>query len=184
MKRILAVCLSFFLLFGCGKGDTSLQQALHLRENLLQANGCTFDIEIAADYGNEVHRFSLSCTADREGNITFSVITPESISGITGRFSPLGGQLTFDNTVLGFPLLADGTVSPVSAPWILLNTLRSGYITSTSSETEGYRLTVNDSYGEDALQLDIWVKDMPQYAEILWRGRRIMTLQVENFKLL
>lgn len=184
MKRILSVCLSILLLFGCGKQDASLQQALRLRENLLQAGGCAFGVEIAADYSNEVHRFSVACTADRDGSIGFSVIAPESISGISGRVSSSGGQLTFDDTVLGFPLLADGTLSPVSAPWIFLNSLRSGYITSCTPESDGYRLTVNDSYAEDALQLDIWVHDTPYYAEILWRGRRILTLQVEDFELL
>ena len=154
MKRILSVCLVLLFLSGCDNSD-NMTEVLRFRESILQAEGCTFQVEIAADYGTDIYRFSVDCTADREGNIVFTVTAPESISGISGRIFASGGQLTFDDTVLGFPLLADGELSPVCAPWIFLNTLRSGYLTSCGAIIDGIRLTVNDSYEEDALQLDI-----------------------------
>ena len=186
MKRILSVCLLTLFLLGCDKPDKSMTEVLNFRERILHAGNCTFQAEIAADYGSDIYRFSVDCTADREGNIIFMITNPESISGISGGISAAGGQLTFNGAVLGFPLLANGELSPVSAPWIFFNSVRSGYLISCASDADGIRLTVNDSYEEDALQLDIWMKDscVPYYAEILWRGRRILTLEVDNFEVL
>lgn len=186
MKRFLAVCLSFLLLSACGRGSTDMEEALSFRESLLRAEGCVFQGKIAADYGDELYSFTVQCSADREGNITFTVIEPESISGISGRISASGGCLTFDDTVLGFPLLADGELSPVSAPWIFLSSLRGGYMTSCARDSDGMRLCVNDSYEDDALMLDIWFHESvtPYYAEILWQGRRVLTLELDNFEIL
>ena len=72
----------------------------------------------------------MDCKADSSGNLTFTVVKPETISGITGTLSGDGGNLTFDDTALHFELMAENQLSPVSAPWILIKTLRNGYITS------------------------------------------------------
>ena len=47
----------------------------------------------------------------------------------------------------------------------------------------GYKLIIHDSYEEDSLQLDIWLdtEGLPVSAEILWQGRRILSLCVNNF---
>ena len=81
--------------------------------------------------------------------------------------------------------MTDDQLSPVSAPWIFLRTLRSGYLTSAGMDGEQLRLTINDSYEEDALQLDIWLDgdDVPVRAEILYDGRRILSLSVKKFKI-
>ena len=46
-------------------------------------------------------------------------------------------------------------------------------------------LTIDDSYEEDALQLDIWLdgQNLPVQSDILYDGRRILTVQVSNFTL-
>ena len=113
------------------------------------------------------------------------MLEPESISEISGRISALGGSLTFDNAVLGFPLMADNTLSPVSAPWILINSLRNGYMVSCGKEADGMRLCVNDSYEDDALMLDVWFDTYmtPHYAEISCQGRRILTVNIEKFEI-
>lgn len=186
MKRFLSICFCVLFLSGCSMSRGNMADALAFRESLLKANGCAFQGEITADYGDEIYSFCVDCAADGEGNITFTVTQPESISGISGEIFSSGGRLTFDDTVLGFPLLADGELSPVSAPWIFLNSLRSGYMISCGQEEDGLRLTVNDSYEEDALQLDIWMKNgsEPYYAEILWQGRRVLSLEIDNFEIL
>ena len=73
----------------------------------------------------------------------------------------------------------------MSAPWIFLKTLRGGYLTSAGMEEELLRLTVDDSYEDDALQLDIWLdrRDVPLRGDILYDGKRILTLSVENFEI-
>jgi hypothetical protein len=50
-------------------------------------------------------------------------------------------------------------------------------------EEDLLRLTIDDSYEEDALKVDIWLDetDTPVRAEILYDGRRILTLIIKNF---
>lgn len=160
--------------------------AMSLRDRLLSSNGCTFDSKITADYGEELYVFSVFCEADKEGSVAFCVNSPESISGVKGRIDTSGGKLTYEDKVLGFSMLADGQIAPVCAPWIFLKTLRSGYITACQKDGDGYIVQIEDSYQEDALHLDIWLDEEqnPLFAEILWQGRRILSLNVENFSFL
>lgn len=175
--------LSLLVLAGCGGEDVLLQRAMALRAQLL-AGSCAFTAHITADYGDAMHSFSMDCVSDAGGGLEFTVSAPDSLKGITGTAGEDGGHLTFNDKALAFALLADGQLSPVSAPWVLMKTLRSGYLTACGRDGQLLRLTVNDSYAGDALMLDIWLGegDLPQRAEILWQGRRILTLQVENFR--
>lgn len=183
MKRICATVIFLLFLTGCSDASSEIERGMALRRQLLQASSCSFDAEITADYGDKLHIFSLSCQGNEKGDVTFSVTEPETIRGITGAIAQEKGSLTFDDKALYFELLTDDQLSPVSAPWILLKTLRSGYLTSACMEEGLLRLTIDDSYEEDALQLDIWLdeKDLPQRAEILYDGRRILSLVVKNF---
>lgn len=183
MKRGLALVLVVFLLVGCSRNNDCMERGIALRERLLSANGFSFAAEITADYGEKIYEFSLQCSVDKEGRLAFSVTEPETIRGISGVISGAGGQLTFDDTALAFDLLADGEVSPISAPWLLIQTLKGGYISSCGMDGDDLRLTIDDSYEQDALQLDIWLdgEDLPDHAEILWQGRRVLSIDVEDF---
>lgn len=156
-----------------------------LRSRILQSQQCSFDAEITADYGDKLHQFAVSCQGDNNGDLTFLVNQPETISGITGKLTDSGGKLTFDETALQFDTMADDQITPVSAPWIFLKTLRSGNLTSAGMEGDLLRLSIDDSYEEDALHLDIWLdeEDTPKRAEILYAGRRILSLDVKNFQI-
>lgn len=185
MKRTVAIFLTLFLLAGCtGKRD-ELDRAMKLRASLLGCLGCSFDVTIKADYGDELYEFTMTCQAEGREELQFTVTKPESIAGITGRISSGEGKLTFDDAALEFPLLADDQVTPISGPWILMKTLMGGYLTSANQEDELLHLTINDSYEEDALQMEIWLnaEDKPVCGEILYDGRRIVTMTVENFEL-
>lgn len=153
-----------------------------LRASMI-AKSMAFDAEITADYGDKTYTFSMVCQVDKEGKMTFEVTAPESIAGITGTVSAAGGHLTFDDKALAFELMADELLTPVSAPWILIKTLRSGYLTSCNEEGGQLRVAIDDSYEEDALHLDVWLdeNDLPQAAEIYWQGRRLLTVNVKNF---
>ena len=172
------------MLSGCGRKDDALDKALTMRQRL-QGAPCSFDCTVTADYGEKIHVFSMRCTADLSGDMTFEVISPESISGITGLVSHNKGKLTFDDKALAFDLLADGQFSPVSAPWILIRTLRGGYLTSCTETDYGMLLCIDDSYDSDPLRLDVRMDGdgNPLSAEILWQGRRILSMEVENFVL-
>lgn len=185
MKKALWLLLLILLLTGCADAPKEMDRALALRAKLLQASSCSFDAVITADYGDRLYTFGMRCTADEKGDMTFLVTAPETISGITGQITREGGALTFTQTALQFGLLADDQLSPVSAPWVLVKTLRGGYITSAGMENDALRLSVNDSYEEDALNLDIWLnrEDVPQRAEICYAGKRILSIAVENFEI-
>lgn len=182
MKRIVAVLFVLVLLTGCSGKDGDMDRAMALRSKLL-AQSIQFETDITADYGSKTYTFSAQCSVDSSGNLTFTVSKPETISGISGSVSASGGKLTFDGKALSFPLMADNQITPVSAPWILMKTLRSGYLTSCGREGELLRLAIDDSYADDALHLDIWLndQDVPIRGEILWQGRRILSLEVKNF---
>lgn len=165
--------------------NRDMEQALAFRSRLLGASAVTFDARITADYGDHVEQFTLGCRTDEAGALAFTVLHPAGISGITGTVAGQQGSLTFDDTVLAFPLLAQDRLSPVSGPWVVMQALRSGYITSAGREGELLRLTVNDSYAEDPLTLELWLSgDTVTAAEIGWRGMRQLTLCIENFTIL
>lgn len=180
--RILTALLVMLALVGCGSGENSLQQGMALRDKLL-ANSCSFQAEIVADYGNETYTFRMGCTVDPQGTMKFVVLAPESISGITGNIKSGNGYLTFDEAVLTFPLLAEGEVTPVSAPWLLIYTLQGGYLVSAGMAGENTILTLRDSYKEGALQLDVSLdgNQLPQSAEIFWQGRRVLSVRIDDF---
>lgn len=186
MKKVGVLFLFLFFLAGCDNAPKEIERGMMLRSALLQGNGCSFEADITADYGDQVHNFLVSCQGTREGDITFTVTAPETISGITGTVTEDGGMLTFDGTALHFDPMTDKQITPVIAPWILLKTLRSGYITSAGMEEGFLRLSVDDSYDENALHLDIWLDadNTPVQADILYDGRRIVSLRVGNFAIL
>lgn len=185
-KSVAAVILLVLLLAGCGAENADLARGLALREAILAGKGCSFTAEVTADYGESLHIFSVACEADAAGNLQFTLLAPETVAGITGTVSENGGALTFDGTALAFPLLADNQVTPVSAPWLLVKTLRSGYIAAAGREGELLRLSIDDSYADDALRLEIWAdgENRVVHGDILYGGKRILTLEVKDFTIL
>lgn len=183
MKKLVVTVLMMVFLSGCAAGEGNLERAMELRAKLLGCTTCTFDAVITADYGDEVHTFSMNCSGDKNGDLQFTVTAPETITGITGKFEGQKGMLTFDEFALEFPRMTDEQITPVSGPWILLRTLLGGYLTSCGPDGENLRVTINDSYEENALTLDVWLgaENMPIRGEILYDGRRIVTMDIENF---
>ena len=185
MKKLAALLLSLLMLTGCSKTRDMLDQAMTLRANLLACESYDFDASITADYGDEIHSFGMQCVGDNDGNLEFTVTAPETIAGITGEISAGEGKLTFDDQGVAFPLLAEGQVTPISGPWILMKTLMGGYLTACNQEEDLIHLMINDSYEEDALELEIWLDGQrnPVQGEIGYEGRRILTMEIENFRI-
>lgn len=185
MKKGLVLILAVLLLAGCSAAPNDLDRAMQLR-TALQSGSCSFEADITADYGDKIYTFQMACTADPGGMLTFRVTEPSSIADICGQISSQGGALTFQDTLLAFPLLADGQISPISAPWLLVRTLQSGYLTGAGMEGEHLRLQIDDSFEENDLTLTVWLddKDHPVAADILYAGRRILSVTVKNFTLL
>ena len=182
MKSLLVVLLLLPFLTGCK--NSGMDRAMELRAQLLKAESCAFDANITADYGDKTYTFSMRCQSDSLGNLRFTVTQPESIAGITGSILSAKGSLSFDETALEFPLLADDLLTPVSAPWVFIKTLRSGYITSTGTDGGNTRLSIDDSFEEDALRLEILLSEdtVPVKADIFFRGRKYLSLELSNFR--
>ena len=185
MKIIAVYVLISLLLSGC-TGQQQMDSAMAFRQKMTEGAGCGFLCTVTADYGDKLYTFSMDCSFDNAGNMTFSVVKPESISGITGTIGHDGGKLTFDDQALAFELLADGYISPVSAPWFFVKTVRGGFVQSCSQDGANTRITFLDTFTEEALQTDVWMDpvNIPLHCEILWQGRRILSLEVSNFSYL
>ena len=180
MKKLLPLLLVFLL--GCSGADPAMEEALELRSRLLAASSIRFEAEVAADYITSIERFDLLCTFDGAGEMTFTVEEPEDIADLSGSCTGTEGTVEFDGTVLAFPLMADGRLSPLAGPWVLVKALKEGAITAVSRDGETLHLTVDDSYADDALTVDVWLENgQIEGAEIAWEGRRCLTMAVDDF---
>lgn len=184
MKRILSLLLLIPILAGCSAGDGAMETAMALRQKI--QSGCAFDATVTADYSLTTQTFSLSCQADEAGQVTFCVTEPEEIAGITGKMSDGCGSLTFDDQCVQFDLLAEGLLSPIGGTWVLVHTLRSGYLRSGQEKNGESVISLDDSYDENALRLNITLNQdgLPVFGEILWNQRRILSMEIKNFRFL
>ena len=186
MRRLFFLITVVLLVFtGCAQSSDSLEPGLELRNELLNGNGCRFIAEVRADFGDMEYTFSATCETDDQGSLRFQVLTPEPISGIEGLIEQETGKLTFDDTVLSFPLLAEGELSPVSAPWVFYKALVGGYLRMAGRDENYTRLTINDSFRSENLTVEVWLDGVdPSLAEIVWRGRSILFLTIREFEIL
>lgn len=169
------------LLFSGCSASGEAQTVEALREAMAQAQEIRFQCEIQAAYTDGVECFTLLCTQKEDEAMTFQVLAPEAIEGIQGTVDETDGTLRYDGAILGFPLLARQRLSPVSGPWVMLRALRSGCLTGWSREGEIYHLTLDDSYGDDPLTVDVWIREKTLLSgEISWRGQRQLSIQVEE----
>ena len=179
MKRFFPLLLVFFL--GCSGRDPAMEEALALRSRCLGGD-VSFRTEIRADYITNIECFTLDCAFDTAGKMRFTVLEPDDIDGIRGTVTGTGGTVDYDDVVLGYPLLAEGRLSPLASPWVLMKALREGCIVAVGREGEMLHLTIDDSYADNALTLEIWLEEgQVEAAEIAWEGRRCVTMTVEDF---
>lgn len=186
MKRYFTIIMMFLLLTGCAGRNDDMSRALHFREKLLEQRGCCFTCRITADYGTVLYTFDLACEADSRGTVSFTVLSPESISGIEGQIKADGGKIKFDDDLLGFPLLSEELPTPLSAPWLLISSLRNGYIRTFDTQQGNMVLTIAQTYEDDSLHTRIQFdrNEMPSTCEVIWKGHRILSMQIDGFRYL
>lgn len=182
MKRIFCLLWSVIFLFGCSQDPSGLKEAMEFRERLLKG-GCRFQTEVTADFGDTVNTFRMDCAVQIQGDLTFTVTEPELIRGIGGRVTGSQGTLIFSDTVLAFPLLAQGELSPVSAPWLLVNALRSGSMSCVGKDDALTRLSLADTFLGEGLRVEVWFDGqwLPVEAELYWNGRRAVSMKIMDF---
>ena len=159
---------------------------MRLRDRLLACETCEFITELTVDFGENQYSFILACKAKSDCSVDFSVVSPESIAGISGRIDDRSGTLFFDETVLAFPLIADGDIAPVTAPWLLWKSLLGGYIRCAGQDGQQCRITIDDTFNGENLQVDVWLSDegIPVRAEICWQNKRILHFEITEFRIL
>ncbi len=186
MKKVMVLLVAAVLLLGgCGKTKDAQNDLLKIRQDI-SGKEYAFLASIHADFGENTYDFKLDCRFDTVGNMTFSIVSPETISGITGKINTAGGQLTFDDKAVAFCLMADGQISPVCAPWLAIKGLRSGFLSSWRKEDGGTLFSIDDTFEGARVAFRVVVTNdlQIQSAEILWEDRCILSIAVENFRYL
>lgn len=186
MKRMLILLAMLLSLCGCTGRSESVEPGMKLRQKITNGNGCSFDTVVTADYSDKIYTFRMHCESDKSGNLEFTVAEPATIAGIQGTITDAEGTLRFDDQVLAFQLLADEQISPVSGPWLFIKAIQSGYIRACETDKDGVHLIIDDIFKERNMQIDVYLSadHVPLQGDILWNGRRIISLQVENFHVL
>ena len=180
MKRILPLFLVFLL--GCSGPDPSMEAALDLRSRCLASPNVRFRAEIRADYITGFEEFTLDCETSPDGAVAFRVVRPEAIADICGTVRRDEGTVEFDGAVLAYPLMAQGRLSPLSGPWVVMKAIRSGCIIAAGQEGELTRITIDDSYADNALTVDVWLEDgQVIQAEVAWEGLRCLVMTFDDF---
>lgn len=183
MKRFFPLLLILFIFAGCSSRKDDMGRALRFRENLLQQSGCAFQCNLTAEYGQIIYQFVLDCQVDNKGDVSFTVTAPDSISGIKGVLSGSGGQIKFEDSILGFPILSEELPTPLSAPWLFMNAMRSGYIRACDVRDGKMALTIAETYEENAMHMKMQFdrKDKPVNCEIIWKDRRVLSMEIDDF---
>jgi len=184
MKRLVFPVFILFFLSGCAGKHDALDKVLMVRSEVMNCSGVAFNAVITADYLDELYVFELRCDTNEQGDLSFQVVSPQTISGIAGTIAGDEGFLTFDDEVLAFEPLAEGRISPVFAPWVFIKTLRSGYIQACAQEQEQIIAVINDSYADNALQLRISINSsgVPYFIEIMWNQYRCISMEISDFR--
>jgi len=185
MKRIVFVIMLALFLHGCSAENVQMDQAIQLRRTLSEKS-CAFTVSVVANHESEIFSFSARCQSEINGDLSFTVLKPESIRDLSGCIQGGNGKLTFEDAVIAFPIMAEGRISPVTAPWILLKALRGGFLSACGADEEFTRISVDDSYEENALHLDVWVdkENIPVRADVFWNEVLILSMDVTEFSYL
>ena len=79
-------------------------------------------------------------------------------------------------------ITTQGRLSPLSGPWVVLKAIRSGCIIAAGQEGELTRITIDDSYADNALTVDLWLADgAVTQAEVAWEGLRCLVMTFDDF---
>ena len=184
MKRVLLIIILCLMLMGCSQKTDYVDNAMGLRSRLSNAQSCSFNARVTADYGDCVYTFRIQCEHQNDGGMQWEILEPDSIQGIAGMVTEKDGKFVFDdgNAVI-FPLLADGYITPAAVPWILTRTILGGYIQKAGPDNEYIRTQIDDSFKGRQFTLDLWTDSSgdPVRGDILWEGQRIMSIEITDF---
>lgn len=161
-----------------------MQEALHFRTSLLQAQRCGFTAELTAQGETETYSCTLGCEADGQGQVTVTVIEPEEIAGVTAVVSREGTEVSYDGLRLSFGQLC-GTTTPVGAPGLLYAAWTGGYIAAAGQEDDATLTRYLLGSGSDERQVDTWfdAAGIPVACEVVEGGVTVLQCRITDWRL-
>jgi len=188
LKKVLSFLLVALLFTGCKGENQELERMMAFRASLLSAMGCNFQAVITADYQEELYQFTLDCSCDEQGTLRFTVLEPETISGIRAVLDDTNWHLEYENTVLNAMPVSSEKISPAECLPFLMASLRDGWVLEENTESWNdhscYRVTVDRSGEEEKILSTLWIsqEDMtPLRGEISVGGEIILTAEFTSF---
>lgn len=181
-KRLAVLLLLPLMLCGCAKRNVPAQEALAFRTQLMQVGKCSFTADMKVDYGSRVYEFSVLASYTPE-ETKLTIQSPEEIAGICATVTENGTKLQFQESELEFGKLANGTVSPVSAPWLLVQCWIGEYIASSGSDADMERVTYLKGNADSELSVDTWFdkEGVPVHAEFIYDNFRCLIVDIRDF---
>ena len=64
---ICSLLIMLLVMNGCAKSDDAYEQMVNLRRNIGETELCSFDVQICADYEDEIYTFEMSCRTNSDG---------------------------------------------------------------------------------------------------------------------
>lgn len=189
MRKLLLCVPMILLLAGCGPAKVSQAEelALTIRGEYLEMTTCSSKLSITADYGQRVYQYEVDAAVEGE-NTTLTLTAPETVAGMTARFTGEEGLLEYDGVWTETGTLDEEGLTPASAFPALLEAARSGYITACALAEEETLLRVDcgDPTGSpgEGREISLWF-DPTTHAlvkgEISVDGFRVILCECTDF---
>ena len=189
MRKLLLCVPMILLLAGCSPAKVSQAEelALTIRGEYLEMTGCSATLAMTADYGQRVYQYQMEAVVEGE-DMTLTLTAPETVAGMTARFTGEEGQLEYDGVWTETGTLDQDGLTPVSAFPALLEAARSGYITACalSEEENLLRVDCGDPTGSpgEGREMALWF-DASTHAlvkgEISVDGFRVILCECTDF---
>lgn len=165
MRRtaLFALMITLLALAGCNSAAKYEEEFADYRASLGESAGISLTANVRADYGEKILEYTLRYEENAFGN-TVEVLSPELVSGVKAHFEENRGTLEFDGLILdGANLTKDG-LTPLSALFEIVKSLKSGYL---------QKLWIEDSDNGAELVSELAVSDSS--IQTLWMDAASMT---------
>lgn len=192
MQRKMAVpmILALSLLSGCAaQGDRGEELSQAMRTCYLSLSRFSTQVEVTADYGDSVFTYELQAEGTQLGG-TITVLQPEEVAGMQITWQEGETALVYDGASVETGSLSPDGLSPTDGIPLLMETLRTGPITSATVEDwDGEKLLVltldNPNYPEgEQSRITVWA-DTEDFClrrgEIAWEGETVVQMTFTEF---
>ncbi|MEG2000538.1 MAG: hypothetical protein RR053_03985 [Evtepia sp.] len=115
---------------------------MQIRTEYIAATCIQTKIDMIADYGDRVYRYSVDADWEKEGELSLVLTEPSLLKGVTARVAAGESQLMFDGIQLETGSIAADGLSPLDSFPVCLRYIREGYIETCNKESLGARETL------------------------------------------